>query len=232
MGEGGEKASCAQKKKGFSLHILLEQQSPLSQFFLSRSLPFNFSEVGATHTASTARQTQCLKHTWNTTSVRLGQGRNVFRRAASALFQWKHFDFDWAFTNKPVVKEGAGVVVTARSLFLWSLNPLRITSVEKRSVWSRRNRRRRRDGDDAKQTVSFTHTTLKGHQISGEERFSVVWKRSDDSVWYQISTVSSPATVISIVATPLLRWYQRKFVADSVKAMLEASNPPNSPAEM
>ena len=153
---------------------------------------------------------------YSSTKVCLGKGKKTFGEASSALLHWKHFDFDWAYTNAPPVEANAGVVVIAKSLFLWTLNPLKITAVDKRNrlswiqnVFSKNATRR----------TSFTHKTLHGHQISGEEKFSVEWKKSDDSVWYEISTISKPATPIAILAAPLLRFYQQKFVDESVNAM-------------
>lgn len=66
---------------------------------------------------------------------------------------------------------------------------------------------------------AFAHTTLQGHQIRGEERFCVAWNAQDDSVWYEIYTLSRPGSWITAAAHPLLRAFQRKFAADSCDAM-------------
>ncbi|KAL4859407.1 hypothetical protein ACK3TF_000514 [Chlorella vulgaris] len=66
---------------------------------------------------------------------------------------------------------------------------------------------------------AFAHTTLGGHQISGEERFTVAWNAEDDTVWYEIYTLSRPGTLVASAAHPVLRAFQRKFAADSCDAM-------------
>lgn len=68
----------------------------------------------------------------------------------------------------------------------------------------------------------MAHTTLQGHQISGEERFSIEWDARDDSVWYEIFTVSKPATLLSKIGCFAMRSCQRAFVADSTAAMQRA----------
>lgn len=93
------------------------------------------------------------------------------------------------------------VIVVARSLGLWSINPLRISAKK-----SSRN------------AMSFTHRTLEGHQISGEETFTLEL-RGDGGVWYGVETVSRPATVVSALSLPVLRFYQGKFKRDSLQRM-------------
>jgi hypothetical protein len=60
----------------------------------------------------------------------VGHGKADYQRARSLLQTWQHFDLGWAFVNAPRVCEGAAVIVTAFTLFCWSMNPLRIISVE------------------------------------------------------------------------------------------------------
>jgi uncharacterized protein (UPF0548 family) len=104
------------------------------------------------------------------------------------------------------------VVVVAKSLGLWTMNPLRIhqcdmgNSLIRKLVCMEKKR------------VSFTHRTLEGHQIAGEETFVVEWKK-DGSVWYQVKTVSRPGTVLAAVTYPILRLYQNKFKHDSLRRM-------------
>ena len=166
----------------------------------------------------------------------MGRGREAYRKAQRLLQQWRHFDLGWAATNAPPVREGAPVVVNARTLFAWTLNPLRISFVEERALrpdqlppwagaqpaassgsssggggssgggdsggggWLGLGRRaggratqqqqqqqqqgsQRRQGARAPRgrRFAFAHTTLAGHQISGEERFAVAWNQEDDS---------------------------------------------------
>jgi len=94
------------------------------------------------------------------------------------------------------------------------MNPLRICSVESSG--------RPRDRTAAvHQRFAFSHATVQGHQICGEERFSIEWRKDDDSVWYEIETISKPATLIAKLAQPVLQFYQGRFVAESLEAMRE-----------
>ena len=179
------------------------------------SLPFNFPHPGVTKDGACAERSHATRgFAVARTRVCLGSGREAYHRATAALHSWQHFDLGWAFTNAPKIKLHAPVVVTARSLGLWSMNPLRISSVEA-------------DGRPAgkpaaaavRRRAAFAHTTVAGHQISGEERFCVEWSKQDDLVWYEVLTVSKPATPIATLALPVLRFYQRRFVDQSAAAM-------------
>ncbi len=133
--------------------------------------------------------------------AKVGQGRRDYVRARQLLESWEHFNLGWAYTNAPRVEVGAPVIVVARSLGLWSINPLRISA----KASSRRS-------------TSYTHRTLAGHQISGEERFTLEL-RGDGAVWYGVETVSRPATLIAKLSLPVLRMYQQRFKRDSLRRM-------------
>lgn len=68
----------------------------------------------------------------------VGRGRAAYRRAQDLLQRWQHFHLGWATVNDPPVRRGAGVVVVARSLLLWTCNPLRICYVEEGAARLRR----------------------------------------------------------------------------------------------
>ena len=194
---------------------------PTASFIIFCRLPFNFPHVGATHPGELTIEERKSLQGWSIdrTRSRVGSGREAYTRAVDALLSWRHFSFDWAFTNAPKLQKDAPVVVIAKSLFLWSMNPLKITAIEKDGPPKGPTQKavvRRRCG--------FAHTTVAGHQISGEERFTVEWRKDDDSVWYEVYTVSKPATLIAAVARPVLRFYQRKFVQESVVAMKMEAN--------
>eukprot|EP00889_Picochlorum_renovo_P008783 jgi/Picre1/35813/NNA_003273.t1 len=140
----------------------------------------------------------------DSSQVRLGSGRKAFKKASQMILSWEHFRLGWAYTNSPDVRVGAPVVVVARALGLWTINPLRVCSKQ-----IGRNR------------VSFCHRTLEGHQLAGEETFVVDMKK-DGSVWYGVQTVSRPDTLVALLAYPLLRVYQNKFKEDSMKHMCAA----------
>lgn len=199
-------------------------------------LPFNFPHAGLTREApplgdGISQEGWTVHHT----RVRIGAGQSAYRRAQGLLRQWRHFELGWAFTNRPELKPGAGVVVTARSLFLWTHNPLKITFVEEgRRRWQPETAApavaaygaqaaagtgRKPPRPPSGRRFAFAHATLAGHQISGEERFAVEWDKGDNSVWYEVYTVSKPATPVATLAQPLLRFYQRRYAAQSAASM-------------
>lgn len=182
------------------------------------SAPYNFPFVGLTQhdlQSSTATTDRLRDYDINFSRIYLGQGRNTFQRAQSLLFNWNHFNFNWAFTNTPAIKPENTVLVIAQSVLLWTINPLRITFIERNQRPS--NKKERENGVHRHST--FAHTTVQGHQIAGEERFSIEWRKVDDSVWYSVYTISKPATLIAYLAQPVLRYYQRKFVKESQRKM-------------
>jgi uncharacterized protein (UPF0548 family) len=63
-----------------------------------------------------------------------------------------------------------------------------------------------------------------GHAESGEERFTVEWKRDEDKVWYDILAFSRPRQLLARLCYPLSRLLQKRFAERSKAAMLEAVN--------
>ncbi len=146
--------------------------------------------------------------------MRLGAGREAFGRAVDALFAWEMFDLGWAGIRPSgaPVEVGTTVAVLARHYGLWSLNASRVVyTVEE-------------DGDDLVRR-GFAYGTLPGHAESGEERFTVEWRRGDGSVFYDLYAFSRPNHPLARVGRPFARGLQRRFAADSLRAMVRASAP-------
>ena len=138
----------------------------------------------------------------------MGHGEKDFNRAKSFLKSWQHFNLGWVYTNIPEIAVGRSVIVVAQSLGIWTINPLR--------VCSRKCSRRK---------VSFSHRTLEGHQLSGQETFSLEMKSNGD-VFYGIETVSQPATLLAALTYPVVRMYQNKFKHESsirIKNMINST---------
>ena len=140
-------------------------------------------------------------YTLDSCSIQIGSGKKVYGKARQLLMRWEHFNLGWAFTNCPKVAVGEPVIVVAKSIGLWTINPLRINSVSEKRT-----------------TVSFSHRTVKTHQISGEEMFTLRMQKNGE-VWYSIDTMSKPDTWISKMAYPILRFYQTKFKHDSMNRL-------------
>ena len=167
-----------------------------TQPFVPCSLPFNFDE----HRSDLWSQIFCSR---DSRRIKVGNGRRDFEKAKGLLRSWEHFSLGWAYTNAPKIAIGEPVIVVAQSLGMWTINPLRIDS-----------------SSCTRNKLTFSHKTVKGHQISGRETFSVQLDK-DGSVWYSIDTISKPDTWISTLSYPILRLYQHKFKCDSMACVSE-----------
>ena len=132
-------------------------------------------------------------------------------KSVEALKRWEMFNIGWlqlCWPDAPI-EAGSGVVVLAHHLGFWSLNACRIVSVIDEDVDSRR--------------YGFIYGTLPDHAERGQERFTVEWRRKDDSVWYDIFAYSRPNLLLARLGYPVTRLLQKRFALDSMKAMLRSS---------
>jgi len=174
-----------------------------------RDVPFSYDEVGASRGEAKAPTGYALDHN----RVRLGEGRKTFDRAIAALYAWKMFDLGWArvVPEGAPVEVGTTVAVLARHYGLHSLNPCRISyTIEQ-------------DGGDLVRR-GFAYGTLPDHGEKGEERFTVEWRRIDDSVFYDLYAFSRPNQLLAKLGYPLARHLQHRFARDSLQAMVLATN--------
>jgi uncharacterized protein (UPF0548 family) len=193
--------------------FLFDEPSPqrIGRFLdVQRDVPFSYDEVGATREGAKAPTGYAVDHN----RTRLGSGRGTFQRAVVALYAWKMFDIGWAWlvpAGAPV-EVGTTVAVLAEHYGFYSLNPCRIsyTIEEDEGGLVRRG---------------FAYGTLPGHGERGEERFTVEWRREDDSVFYDLYALSRPSHLIAWLGYPLARRLQRRFARDSLQAMVQATNP-------
>jgi uncharacterized protein (UPF0548 family) len=105
----------------------------------------------------------------------------------------------------------AGIVyaLSARCLRVWTINACRVAYVI--------------DEHGEVERFGFGAGTLSGHAMRGEERFLVTWDHRDDSVWYEVWSFSRPRHWLARAAIWLVRRLQRRFAADSAKAMMAAT---------
>jgi uncharacterized protein (UPF0548 family) len=178
----------------------------IRQFLRSQqSLPFSYREVGATRGNAPAGYT--VDHS----RVRLGEGQRTFERARGAIQGWEMFNVGWLrllWPNAPI-QAGTTVGLLTRQFGVWSLNACRIVYVIE-------------EDDLPLRRYGFAYGTLPDHAERGEERFSVEWRRSDDSVWYDIYAFSRPNQFLSIAVYPFTRMLQKRFARDSKRAMIGA----------
>jgi len=103
---------------------------------------------------------------------------------------------------------GAPVGVLIRAYGMWWLNAARIVYVH--------------DNKTSDRQFGFANGTLAEHPERGEERFWIRWD-SDDRVWYEVVAASVPAQWYGWAGLPIVRRLQRRFAADSQRAMLRAT---------
>lgn len=146
--------------------------------------------------------------------MKLDEGRETLNRAVAALHAWKMFDIGWArlVPEDAPVEVGTTVAVLARHYGFWSLNPCRVLyTIE--------------DDDGSCMRRGFAYGTLPGHGERGEERFTVEWRRGEDSVFYDLYAFSRPNSLLAKLGYPLTRRLQHRFAKDSLQAMVRATSP-------
>lgn len=172
-----------------------------------KDLPFSYAEVGA------SKDKVPSDYPINHRRIRLGSGAEAFARARKAIENWTMYRLDWARLYPPTapIIVGAVVCVVVNHVFCRSLNPCRIVYVLEES------------GGEVER-YGFAFGTLPGHSEEGEERFVVEWNQADDSVWYELLSFARPHHILARIGFPFVTFFQKKFAADSGRAMLEAVN--------
>ena len=141
----------------------------------------------------------------------LGKGEAAFIAACTALRRWEMFQLGWVKLFYPAAPIAAGTVVAmaAHCYGGWWVNACRIVYVLDESGLVRK--------------FGFAYGTLPDHVECGEERFTVEWHQADDAVWYDLRAFSHPRHPLVRLAYPLARRVQRKFVRDSLAAMVRVT---------
>ncbi|MDQ3606033.1 MAG: DUF1990 domain-containing protein [Gemmatimonadota bacterium] len=168
--------------------------------------PLSYREVGASRARTPPRG-----YAANRGRVRLGRGEETYCRATHAVQRWAMYDMEWIrilWTDTPI-EAGRTVGLLVRHYGFWSLNACRIVYVidEREGVVRR---------------YGFGYGTLSEHGERGEERFTVEWRREDESVWYELFSFSRPGPLLSWIGYPFNRALQKRFARESLRAMAEA----------
>src|SRR4051812_39866456 len=144
--------------------------------------------------------------------IELGRGPATFERARTALRAWAMMRLGWFEVWPPgaPIAAGATVALLARRYGVWSLFACRIVRVIEPQPHG------------PVEECGFGYATLPGHPLEGQEQFLVVRDRRDDSVWYDLRAVSRPSSLPARLAYPIIRRAQRRFAADSLRAMARA----------
>lgn len=167
---------------------------------------FSYDEIGATRSDNAPNG-----YTLDRNRIQLGSGRETFDRAIEAVRNWKMFDLSWTklyFDNTPI-EVGKTVVVLIKHFGFWSLNASQIVYVLDETT-------------GAIEKFGFAYGTLTEHGERGEERFSVEYHKTDESVWYDLYAFSQPNHFLAKLGYPLSRYLQKQFATDSKQAMVKA----------
>jgi uncharacterized protein (UPF0548 family) len=200
---------------GFTLFFLLKPTpDQISRFLVGASKQdFSYSEVGMS-----TRQEFPPYYKLDHNRKLLGKGIAVFETAIQAINDWQMFNFDWIeLVHDASPNIGQVVCINARHLGFHSLNAAKVVyKIDERA------------GAEAPvggtETVryGFAYGTLADHVESGEERFSVEFNQADESVYYDLLALSTPGKLITRLAYPITRTFQKRFVRYSQAAMLRA----------
>ena len=139
----------------------------------------------------------------------IGSGEAAFKRATTALTEWRHFDLGWVemFPKHAPIAPGSLVAVAVRHLGFWSLNGCRVVDTI---------------GTSGETTYGFAYGTLTNHAESGEELFQVSFEPESGHVLYLIRAVSKPRAALARLGYPFARALQARFRRDSARALRRA----------
>ena len=190
------------------MFLLNEPSEAIIRSFLARQQKetFSYPEVGASFSQSPAGYN--IDHH----RVQLGRGEATFNLAKLAIQSWKMFDLGWCRIYPPAapIEIGTTVAIVINHFGFWSLNSSRVVYLL------------REQGEVHR--YGFAYGTLREHGEIGEERFSVEWKRDEESVWYDLYAFSRPGHIMARIGYPLSRRLQKRFARDSQAAMMRAVN--------
>ena len=147
-----------------------------------RGSRFSYLEVGASAGDLPSRYN--VDHN----RIQLGKGAVAWRRAVTAITGWQMFNIPWVRLYWPSapMEVGTDVAVAVHHFGFHSLNACRIVYVV--------------DEDRSTKRFGFAYGTLLEHAESGEERFTVEWRRDQDEVWYDLLAFSGPRKMAARLA--------------------------------
>ncbi|KAM7257143.1 hypothetical protein ACFE04_012884 [Oxalis oulophora] len=119
----------------------------------------------------------------------------------------RHFSLNWNFVNhKTPIRNGEKFCVCANDFLPWLMMPLQIVHVK--------DSRRSKEGSAS---FGFSSSTLQGHLLAGEERFSIEIDEKEHA-WYQI------LSFLSFVGYPNVLSRQKYFAHESTNAVWKYLN--------
>lgn len=163
------------------------------------ALPFSYAFIGQT------QGTFPPGYNHDRNEVLLGEGNELFAAAKIEIQNWRHYP-KWTMIIKhggqTVQADSRDTVGVYFNLFgFWWENHCRIVYVmEKEQEWG------------------FAYGTLSDHVEKGEEYF-YLRKAANGKIYYGIHAFSRPGFWLAWLGYPLARFYQRKFVKQSLAIM-------------
>ncbi|KAI3808371.1 hypothetical protein L1987_24320 [Smallanthus sonchifolius] len=144
----------------------------------------------------------------NHSKIMVGSGSDAYEKGKTALKTWRHFGLNWAFVDpKTPIENGMKFCVCVKEFIPWLRMPLQVVYV---------NETKSRKTNVA--SFGFGGGTLRGHLLSGEERFSIEMD-GNNQVWYEILSFSKPAHPLSVVGFPYVFLRQKYFAHQSSDAV-------------
>lgn len=167
------------------------------------SQPFTYKDVGASRT-----DIKIKGFDNDHTSMIIGQGEPTWEKAKEVLNNWNHFPFKW--TKIEPAEEGIFVGNNVSVLFklfgIWFINSARIVYII-----------------EEENKYGFAYGTLPGHIEKGEEIFYI--DRDETGVIsYHIKAFSRPNNLLVWLGYPVARFFQRRFVRESMNQVKELVN--------
>ena len=168
----------------------------------SAKASFSYEEVGESKNA------RVQGYDNDHSSKVVGKGTEDWEKAKQILLNWDHFPAAWTKIHdlNPTVEVGNDVAVTFNLFGLWWVNSARIVYFF-----------------DEPNRFGFAYGTLHGHVETGEEIFYLE-KDSEGIISYHLKAFSKPAYWFVRLGYPAARFFQRKFVRDSLNQVKKLVN--------
>lgn len=187
-------------------------------------LPFNHDFVGSTAGDSPLPHGRLICF-----EVSLGQGRGTFFSAREQLLSW---DMHRGSSRTSILRASPArhkmpqvgeALATLASLpfggppMLWTMNPIRVSYVERRNpLICRSPARFLGSGDGCHAAVGYA--TLQGHLLAGEERMEVRW-HADGQVTFRVTSIARGAGLLGRAVFIFLKSSQNGFFHEQCRCM-------------
>jgi len=183
------------------ISLSFPRPSTISNFLKIQSTqPFTYKDVGASRTDVKVKG---FDNDHN--SMVIGKGEDTWQAAKEVLNNWNHFPSKWT-KIEPAEKGifiGNNVSVLFRIFGIWFINSARIVYII-----------------EEENKYGFAYGTLTGHIEKGEEIFYIE-RDETGTISYHIKAFSKPNNLLVWLGYPMARFFQRRFVRESMNQVKE-----------